>query len=117
MDISELTHLEIGKAYQVELREQMYFNPWDGSREVPLVTTEERSRLSRSPSPQNKTLDDVAWFGENGILCATQSFVGKYVGDRPGIIKFEPAGGIHHPESEYLIVRQQDIAQLQLVRL
>jgi len=109
--------LEIGKLYQVKLSEQMYFNPWDGGREVELVPEKEKNKVSRDLFYGHNTIEEIAWYGENGILCVTEAFIGKYIGEgRLGVIRFEPAGGIQHPESRHLVVPQQYVDEIQLMR-
>jgi hypothetical protein len=100
----------IGTEYTVYLKDWMYFNPWDGRREVSLIP--ESARVDCVAGATVTSLADAVFLGRNGILCATRSFIGRYVGGRPDIVKFQPAGGLQHPTSEYLIIREQDIERV-----
>ncbi|MFH1511472.1 MAG: hypothetical protein ABIF10_07305 [Candidatus Woesearchaeota archaeon] len=90
----------------VILKEQGYFDPWDGAREVSIVPQSRmEERLGISNMPDRYKTEKIR---EKGIL-GIKAFAGVYVGDRHKVMKIQPLYGIEHPESEYFILKEDQI--------
>ena len=106
-------HFSIDDKVMVVLKEQCYFDPWDQSREVSLLPKDAMQRqLLELRKPEELTEQHkLEEYIKKGIM-EIKSFVGRYVGDRPGLIKVQPLYGLQHQYSEYFIIRENQIKEI-----
>jgi len=106
-------HFSIDDKVMVVLKEQCYFDPWDQSREVSLLPkgAMQRQLLEiRDPDGWTDKYTSERYM-KKGIM-EIKSFAGRYVGDRPGLIKVQPLYGLQHQFSEYFIIRENQIKEV-----
>ena len=96
----------------VTLTETMYFEAWDGMREVDLMSVDKVKQKFDCPNGP-----EMAKFKSANIL-AVKTIIGEYVGTRyrdnkPHIIKIKAYScGLMHPDSEYFIIYPDDIMSI-----
>ena len=100
--------LHIDDLVMVFLNQQYYYNPWDGRKEIPLFS---REQMIRALNLEGFTETYAQHLKKEGVR-AIRSFIGVYVGGELGTLNFEPLFDIYHPESEYFIIRKDQIKSM-----
>ncbi|MFA6256284.1 MAG: hypothetical protein WC606_03800 [Candidatus Absconditabacterales bacterium] len=105
----KLKNFEIGTIILITLNGPYYFDPYDGMREVILMSKEEFDKKFDIPLKTNHErwakIKKLGWTG-------TFHMIGQYVGGRPDQMKIKPFYGISHPDSEYFIISKSQIKTL-----
>lgn len=113
METKDILKFRINDHVILALKEQRYFDPTEGTREVELVSKYHMKRnLGIEEMHYEKYADKV--FKENKII-PIKMFAGTYVGSRNDIIKIKPYYGLLSPEARYFIVPAEHIQRIEKI--
>ena len=109
-------NLGINEEVFVILKENGYFNPQDGRREVSISDKDDmETHLLGLDNPDQWSKEyKVEVFKKKGIM-EIKSVPGIYVGSRPGLVKIKPFYGLQNPEpsiDSYFIISEGEIAEI-----
>ena len=93
----------------VHLKSPHYFDPYDGTREMSLLSKDEFDKKFNIPPEKSyerwEKIKKLGWM-------AIHQFAGQYVGGNYVSIKIKPFYGILHAESEYFIIDDSQISEI-----
>jgi hypothetical protein len=93
----------------IHLNSPHYFDPYDGTREMSLLSKDEFDKKFNLPS--EKSYERAEKIKKLGWIPIHQ-FAGQYVGGNFVNIKIIPFYGILHPEAEYFIIFESQIREI-----